>query len=129
MLKEYMEQLSKDMEVEGGFKPSEGGNYTLRFGEDFTIDISEPTSGGISFTTNVAPCPRERQEAFFTSALLGNLFGQGTRGGILGLNEEGSLLTLTKTIEYNIDYKEFKNQFEDYINAVDFWREEALTHR
>lgn len=61
--------------------------------------------------------------------MLGNLFGQGTHKAVLGLTEDGNMLTLFKVVEYNIDYKQFRDALEDFINSVDFWREEALNHK
>ena len=58
--------------------------------------------------------------------LHGNLFGIGTRGAVLGASIDGNLLTLSKEVEYTPDYKEFKDLVEDFINMVDYWREEAL---
>jgi hypothetical protein len=57
-----------------------------------------------------------------------NLFGRGTRGAAIGLNEEGKLLTLSLELDYNNSFKEFKENLEDFISVIDFWRTEASKH-
>lgn len=104
------------------------GTYALPLDEGLTILISE-IPNGLILKCSVAPYPKVREEIFSTQAMLGNLFGQGTRGATLGLTNDGNTLTLTQIIDYNIDYKEFKDLLEDFINSVDFWRDEALNHK
>ncbi len=125
MLTEFMAQIAKDMETDP-FNQEPPGTYNLPFGEDFIITATQPLGSGIHLTAVVAACPKDQQDMFFTQALLANLFGQGTKGAILGLNSQGTQLTLSKVLDYNIDYKEFKNEFEDFINACDFWHDEAV---
>ena len=54
--------------------------------------------------------------------MMANLFGQGTKGGILGINAEGTMLTLSRTVDFAVDYKDFKEFLEDFINVMDFWQ-------
>lgn len=125
MLTDYMAQLAKEMDTEP-FYQEPPGTYIIAFGNDLTITVTQPLGTGINFSASVVSIPKDQQDALFAQALLGNLFGQGTKGAILGLNSQGTQLTLSKVLDYNIDYKEFKNEFEDFINACDFWHDEAL---
>lgn len=126
MLDEFMKQLSVEFEMEEPFTTEFPGSYTIRLDDDIIININDLGAGGLSLTASLAPCPKEQQEAFFTNAMLANLFGQGTKGAILGLNLEGTKLTLSKVINYEIDYKQFRDIMEDFINTIDFWRDEAM---
>lgn len=128
MLDKLIEKLSEDFELTGSLATEVPGTYAFPLDEGLTIMISE-ISNGFSLKCSVAPYPKVKEEAFLTQAMLGNLFGQGTRGAVLGLTMDGNLLTLTQVIDYTVDYKEFREILEDYINAVDFWRDEALSHK
>jgi hypothetical protein len=55
-----------------------------------------------------------------------NLLGKETNGNVLGLNEEGDILILTRDVDYDVDYKSFNYILEDFFNQVDFWRQETL---
>lgn len=129
MLSTFIEKLIPDMELETTSLASEvPGTYALPIDEGITILISE-IPNGIIIKCAFVPYPKVREEVFSTQAMLANLFGQGTRGSALGLTNDGNTLTLTQIIDYNIDYKEFKEILEDFINSIDFWCEEALNHK
>lgn len=129
MLEKYIPLLIKELEL-GDTNLASGvpGVYALPLEEGLAINISE-IGQGVQFTSNIAPFPKANQEMFATRAMFGNLFGQGTHDAVLGLTADGNTLTLTRAIEYNIDYKEFRENLEDFITVVDLWREEALTHK
>lgn len=126
MLQNFIPKLIEDLEL-GEMTLSSGipGNYILPLEEGLSINMTDLPSGYI-LKSNVAPYPKIKEEIFSTQAMLANLFGQGTRGAILGLNTEGTILTLTLVVEHPVDYKEFKDSLEDFMNTLDFWREEAL---
>lgn len=125
MLDDCMEKLKKEMELTQSLNTDVPGTYSLPLDEGLSIGITSMGSGCV-FTCNIIACPKQGEEEFYTLALLGDLFGQGTGGATLGLNEDGSLLTLSRGIDYNIEYKDFKDVLEEFINSVDFWRQEVL---
>lgn len=129
MLEQMIEKLAKEFELDGKSLASEvPGAYALPLEEGLTIMISE-ISNGFQLKCSVAPYPKAREEEFLTQAMLANLFGQGTMGAALGLTMDGNTLTLTLPVDYPVDYKEFREIVEDFINSVDFWHEEALNHK
>ncbi len=128
MLAEYMKQLQEEMQIAGDFSTEPPGTFVLPLGENVAVKLS-PLNQGFYLSSSIAPCPQVKKEAFLGYLLQGNLFGQGTKDAILGTSEDGNLLTLSKAVEYTVDYKKFKDILEDFINNVDFWREEALRHK
>lgn len=129
MLDTFITKLVKDLELgENSLNTGVPGIYALPLEDGLAINLTE-ISNGLMLKCLIAPYPTSHEELFSTQALLGNLFGQGTKGAILGLSHDGKTLTLTQIIEYHIEYKEFKDILEDFINTIDFWREEALKHK
>ena len=126
MLANFIPTLVQELEL-GNTTLSSGvpGIYSLPLEEGLSINMSEIPSGFI-FKANVAPFPMAQEELFVTRTMLANLYGQGTRGAILGLSPEGNTLTLTLVIDFPVDYKGFREHLEDFLNTVDFWRAEAL---
>ena len=59
----------------------------------------------------------------------GNFLGQGTGGGVLAMDDNEKFLTLTLTMPYDINYKNFKETLEDFVNFADYWRQELLAHQ
>jgi hypothetical protein len=123
-LKTLIEQLSKELELPA-LVPDNTGKYHLVFDEDQTVSFYELNSGIVLYS-ELAKCPVADLEAFFTDAMLANLFGQGTSRAVLGLTADGKTLTLSFEIDYNIEYKDFRDLLEDFLNAADVWRTEAL---
>lgn len=125
ILGNLMEQLVKDLELGTPLTTEVPGVYSFPLDLGLSVIISE-IPRGFSLKCSICPLPQTNDEQILTQAMLANLFGQGTRGSILGLSSEGSILTLTQVIDYTVDYKEFRDILEDFINSVDFWREETL---
>ncbi|MBA2367450.1 MAG: type III secretion system chaperone [Candidatus Protochlamydia sp.] len=69
--------------------------------------------------------PQENTHLFLSKAMQSNLFGHGTRGAAIGLDNEGKILTLSLEIDSDSNYKEFHERLEDFISILDFWRKEA----
>ncbi len=126
MLENLIDQLSKELELEGSLATETAGVFALPLEEDLTVTISPLGQMGVSFRCDFAKCPDSKNEELFKEALLANLFGQGTAGAVIGLNEGKKQLTLLHDIPYIVDFPHFKGALEDFINTVDFWREESL---
>lgn len=132
MLTALMQELSKEWELDKPLPQETPGVYKVPLDEGVSFSITSLTEGnqtGLVLTSNLAAIPRGEEERLYTHALLGNLFGQGTKQAVLGLNESGSLLTLSRYIDYDVSFQEFREIIEDFINTIDFWREEILKHQ
>lgn len=129
MLAKMIEQLARELEMDSASLATQmPGVYEFPVDEDISAFISE-IPYGFSITCTFAECPpKEKEEEFFTNALLANLYGQGTEGCILGLNDEAEKLILSRKVNYNIDYKEFRDIVEDFLNSVEFWQQEIKAY-
>ncbi len=123
MLEPWVQQLTKEMELEGSLATQVAGVFVLPLEENVTVTMTERPLG-YSHSCTLCPVPKRNEEAGLTRIMQGNLFGQGTAGAVLGISPEGTHLTLAQTIDYNGDYKEFKDRVADFTNTVDFWLEE-----
>ena len=93
--------------------------HELQFGtleQDFTLSCS------------IGEPPARNKEDFYLLLMSANFLGQGTGGGILGMDKEEKYLTLSSIIPYDVDAKRFKEIVEDSVNFVDFWRGELARH-
>src|SRR5438128_443988 len=126
-LSTYLDTFAHDIGLDDRFIEDQPGVYKIPLEEDLEITITS-LDKGFQFFSVLCSCPPNNREKFFTQTLLGNLFGQGTHGAVLGLNQDASKVTLTRTADFDMDYRTFKNILEDFINSADAWREIALTH-
>jgi len=67
----------------------------------------------------------QKKEEAFIYLMKANLLGQGTGNQVLGLDPEEKTLTLSCIIPYDMDYREFKERIEDFVNYLDYWRLEV----
>lgn len=98
--------------------------YRLEFDEGQVVILYE-LNPGIALYCELAKSLPAEQEALFAESMWANLFGQGTQGAVLGLTPDGKILTLSLEMDYNVEYKDFKNILEDFLNAAEVWRTEA----
>lgn len=122
-----MVQLGKELSLEEPLAASENHHYLLPFDDDIDVEAIELENSYL-LKGKIGPSPEKNAEAFFLKIMEANLFGMGTRGASIGLNEEGKLLTLSLQLDYNSSFKEFKEKLEDFVSVLDFWRKEAIKH-
>jgi hypothetical protein len=127
-LNQLMENFQKELGLDKPIPTNDAGAYVIYMDRELFINVVD-MNPGIAFTCDVAPLPKENLEQFYTQMMLANLFGQGTEGAVLGLSDDGNTLILSREIEYNPEIDLFKEVIEDFMNAVDFWREEALNFK
>lgn len=129
MLEDYMKQLARDFELTVPFRSEVPGIYIIPLEEGLHIDISASPQGGYYFSSVLVDIPTGKEEEFYNNAMLANLFGQGTNHSVLGLTNDGNKLFLSHEVDREISYTDFRNVLEDFINSVDFWREDVLNYR
>lgn len=125
-LEQHIAALASELKMDAPLKADAPGTYTLLIDVDLSMTISSWESG-VMFQCAVGICPQSNEETFFTQAMLANLFGQGTEGAILGLDETGRVLTLSLEVAEVASFQIFKEKLEDFLNAVDYWRTEIST--
>ncbi len=127
MLDSYMQQLGKDMELEDSLATEVPGVYAIPLDEDLNVLITE-IPRGFELTCTVCDSPNQSLEEFYTQALFANLFARGTEGCVLGLDATGEQVTLSRQIDYEINYQEFRDIIEDFLNSVEFWIDETSAY-
>jgi len=108
--------------------PEEGaGQYALEIEGGFKITFS-PVDRAIILSSSLSRFPTGGNDELFLSRMLeANLDGQGTKNLVLGLTEDGEHLKLSKKVDKDLDFASFRDIFEDFIDMLDMWSEEAET--
>jgi hypothetical protein len=128
-LEKLLPELLKDLNLKAdALKIEAEGRVLLPLEDGVAVSISE-SPAGITFKASLAAYPRERLEQFFMHALDANLFGMGTDGAILGISPDDKSFSLSRHLHHPLDYKLFRETLDNFINAVDFWREEIFNHK
>lgn len=127
-LKDLIKGLEKEWELEAPLPQEVPGVYTVPLDSNLNFTIASLPEGGFRLSSILSPAPQLNLEMAYQTLLQANLFGQETKEAILGLNDAGTLLTLSREIEYDVNLNDFNNIIEDFINSMDFWREEMMQY-
>lgn len=124
MLAKFIQELVKDLEIPDSLATEMPGVYEFPINPNLSVILSEIPQG-FTLRCVFADVPKTKEEFLYTQVLFANLYGLGSDGCVLGLDREGKKLTLHRVIDYNIDYKEFKDILEDFLNTAESWIDEV----
>lgn len=97
----------------------------LIFDKKFTVDIEASEDLKIvHIYSALCTIPPRDKENLYESLLEANLFGRGTGGASFGVDIEMGEILLSRTIEMEkVDYQDFVNVLESFVNHVEAWTE------
>ncbi len=127
MLEKLIEQFGKEFNMQEAILMTEDRHYKIAFDNGIEIETVELERSSLLKGT-IGNKPEKNGESFLLKVMEANLFGIGTRGGVIGLLEDGKQLTYSLEFDNRGSYKNFKEKIEDFISVIDFWRKEALKH-
>ena len=127
MLETLIAQLGRELLMQDQITLTEARHYIVPFDEGIEVEALELEKSHLLKGT-IGSIPKNNVEPFLLKTMEANLFGMGTRGGVIGIDEEGKLLTLSLELDYNSSFKDFHEKLEDFVSVLAFWREEALKH-
>ncbi|MFT5318153.1 MAG: hypothetical protein ACI8RA_001415 [Chlamydiales bacterium] len=128
MLKDLIDKLLIDLEMNQDEMAEEEGRITIDLDENLSVSFSELSPKGIGMFSVLGPCPKMKQEELFTTLMTSNLFGDQTGGAIIGLDSQGKNVTMRLDIPRQLTYSEFYGDVENFLNYVDFWQQELQEH-
>lgn len=129
MLEKFVDSLGKELDMRELIKTTESGQYQLPFANDVLVLALFSPEGTYQFKSSIGKNPELKPEDFYVKALEATLFGKGTRGAAIGLDEERKLLTLSLEVDYNSTYKDWKEKLEDFVNVLEYWRNELANYK
>lgn len=118
LLEQFCQEFSIPLDKEG-----KEGLFSITIGDEIHI-LCRQEKEKTFLQSSIEPCPEKGREELFIYLMKANLLGQGTGGSKIGLSEDDKFLTLTRVIPYELNYKELKEEIEDFSNYFLFWREE-----
>lgn len=127
MLDELIHNLLKDIDLEK--EPVKLGpmSYQIDLAVDLSITI-KANDPGYYMQIAIDRITDYEAEILFITLMEANLFGQGTGGGILGISVENNLLMYSRKILQDLNYQDFKEKIEEFVNYSEFWRVEIKNH-
>ena len=125
MLKDYLQQITLDLDIDEDINSEQSNEFNLQLDENInvTLIIHDEHKNIFTFFSSLGKIPAGDHEEFYVELMSANLFGQGTGGAVLSINSQNQLV-LAQTFSYEINYQDFRDFLEEFVNHVDFWKEE-----
>jgi hypothetical protein len=123
LLRDCLEKLYDELEIELKPKLNEKKLFSFRLRGDVQVDLKD-LEPGVAMHSKICPCPEKKREDLFIFLMRANLLGQGTGGSRIGLDPEEKFLTLSLGLPYEMNYQSFRENLEDFVNYLIYWREE-----
>ena len=125
-LERLIENLSSELKLGAIPQKDKNGFYQLKVGDSAQV-MAKELDPGVFLGAKILPLPKEgNKEALFIYLMKANLLGQGTGGGAIGIDPSEKFLTLSLTLPFEVNYKTFHESLEDFLNYIDFWKEEVV---
>ena len=124
MTEQLLNQLVEELGLLSPLEKDENGYFHLKISGSLEIAIKN-TSPGFLLLAKIAPIPEGAKELSLEYYMEANFLGQGTGNNIIGIDPEEKFLTLSNSIQYDVDYKIFKEIIEAFANYLNHWQEET----
>jgi hypothetical protein len=121
MLETYLKQLSSQYSLLVNFEKDVEGFMHLQIDPHLDLFLKELPKGMMCKAT-VAPMPGKDQEDLLALLMRANYLGQGTKGGVLALDDTAQTIIFFSSISYEYTYPEFKDKIEEVMNYLNYWK-------
>lgn len=121
MLKAFLKKVSDEFDFR--LEDITDHEFILKIDDKISIYLKD-LDPGIFFYARLLELPNQKREDLLMELGTANYLGQSTGEGIIGLDAEEKFLTFSHEVVYDIPYKEFTELLEDFINFLEFWRQE-----
>ncbi len=125
MLEKLLQKLSGELEIIEAPIKNELGVFLVKLTDQLQIQVKE-LDPGISFYTTLEPLPIINREEAVIYLMEANFLAQGTGGSVISLDDHEKFLTLSLVLPYDMNYKTFKDELEEFANYADYWKEELI---
>lgn len=121
MLETYLKQLSSQYSLFVNFEKDLEGFMHLQMDPSLDLFLKELPKG-MMCKAIVAPMPGKDQEDLLALLMRANYLGQGTKGGVLALDDTAQTIMFFSSISYEYTYPEFKDKIEEAMNYLNYWK-------
>lgn len=122
-LEQLLTALCRDLNITEVPQMDQEKIYALSLPPETTLFFREEEDG-VTIRAKLCTVPSLDKEELFMLLMKANLLGQGTGGAVIGLSEENEELSLSLCLTYSLNDKIFKMAVEDFVNYLDYWKEE-----
>jgi len=123
MIESHLKSLCEEfaLETPSAFDNNETTEFSIA---SFRVRLAK-TDKGTHLSAPFAKFQPKHADTLLTKMMEANFLGQGTGGGVLGMKEDESFLTLSLDLPYEVNYTSFKEAVGEFVNYLEYWKTEA----
>ena len=126
MLEHLITELTEKLELPLNLEKDAKGYMTLSLNEDLTLFFKD-LNPGFTCKSLIGALPKESSlETLYILLMKANFLGQGTKGAVIGLDENLQNITFTLSIPEELTYRHFKDRVEDFVNYLNYWKKRIV---
>src|SRR5262249_36336219 len=105
---------------------SESGGCSLVFDGRINVQLEfEPETGKLTLFSPLGPIPEHDRETFFARLLAANLFGKGTGGSVLSIDQASNTVVLAgQTPVKWLESVDFQSLLQRFVDTAEHWMSE-----
>jgi len=127
MIEKWIHNLFNEIGLVDVPRQSGDGVYNIELFNNIKL-IVKGLEIGYYIQSMIAEVPKERVESLYILIMEANFLGQGTGRAAIGMSSDENFFTLSLFINYEMNYQEFKEKIEEFINYLEFWRMQIKKH-
>lgn len=124
---ELLTKLTKELKLDP-IKENKDKIYELSINSETLITIYNKNPY-IFLRSNISDMPPTKKEDLLIYLMRANLLKQGTEGSKIGLSDNEKTLTLLFRMDYEVEYIGFKENIEEFINYLNFYKQEVIKYK
>lgn len=121
MLENHLKQLSSQFSFPLNLDQDAEGCVYLDIDHQTKLALKELPKGFVC-KSDVSLLPPGDQEDLLSLLMRANYIGQGTKGGVLALNETAQTIIFISSITHEYNFREFKEKIEEFVNYLNYWK-------
>ena len=121
MLENHLKQLSSQFSFPINLDKDVEGCVYMQIDQQTVLALKELSKGFVC-KSDVSLLPPGDQEDLLSLLMRANYIGQGTKGGVLALNETAQMIIFISSITHEYNFREFKEKIEEFVNYLNYWK-------
>lgn len=121
ILDQHIEKFEQEFSKVNFFQKKKEHQYEFSLPPSQSIELKY-LDPGVFLSSPFHEMPKKNLETFFMHLMQGNYLGQGTGRTWISLEPNEKFLTLSMAMPYEVNYVEFKEMLEEFMNYFEFWK-------
>lgn len=129
MLEHLLTELTEKLELSLNLEKNTQGYYTIVLNKETELLFKE-LNPGFACRSLIKEIPKENSlEDLYILLMKANFLGQGTKGGVIAIDDNLKNFIFTLSVPEELQYRLFKERVEDFVNYLNYWKKNIVREK